>query len=603
MSQPNTSGLNQFVHRSGVPQYDGADEGKPQKRRSSKGKSADGYKVSKADVTQARVQANSQRARDGVNTQGSAPRTRSQARHDKAVYDDTDASNADLESASASIEPTKHTKVRQQHASTTMQDQGHRENDEIGSDLGEEDFHAHGENATGAAHRGQNGANPHPFAQHFMKGDSFPSTTSGRPSEVDPNDAPPKQPGHHPHSHVINVPVRGTTRARGSTTAPGLPGPQTTMPSQPGLGDPNLDGGDPWPKPSNTQPHSGFSYAPGPRLPQPQNLPHPQTMPRNPHNQHHVANQHVSIDHRQHPGMIYPAPVTQNQHHAVHEQAAINQRPGANYPATANPPGRGSYPPATLMPGEKQNDTRLSAKCNPQEPPQPPEGTGHDSEITDDAHNSTPPPEVKPIAMQNSRTTGYEQPSQHDLPPGSDHHFPGSADDNEMVEQHYGGPVERHTFEHYSEDAQVEDEPIDYNPEDLYKMSYAQLKAESFDTDPRKKIELPLDWQAKTLQEKLQMVMPFDGKTQAHFLEALNIDEWEEAGDWFLDRFGEVVRRLKESRRHKRKVASAFEEQIEQRSQAVSKKQKMTQGALDEMRESGGKVLQGTPKKSRKPKK
>ncbi|KAF2217959.1 hypothetical protein CERZMDRAFT_80595 [Cercospora zeae-maydis SCOH1-5] len=589
MSQAKTSGLKQFVHRGAVAQYDGPDDGKP-KRKSSKGKSAEELKVRNSDVTEARVQANSQKARDGV--QISAPRTRSQARHDRAVYDDTDASNADLESASASTQPTKHNNARQQHVSIAMQDPDHRENEAIGSDVGEDAVQVHGENAAGAARQGQNGGNPNAFAQHIIKGDSFPSTTSGRPSEVDLNEVISTQPGHHPRSHLVHAPTRGVTRAQGGVTARTFHQPQTTTPLQPVLGDPNLDGGNPWSKPSNTQPAVKFTFGPGPRLPQPQGVPHAHTSPLNPYNQPHATNQRVSF--------------TNNERRAANHQAQINhdQRPVANYQASVNAPVQGPHPPATILSAEKQNDTRLSAKRHPsQEPPQPPDETGHGSEITDDAHNLTPSPRLNPNAMQNSRRTRYEQPSQPDMPSGSDHQPPQSADENEMDDQHYGGDAEGGVAEHYPQDAQPEDEPIDHERNDLFQMSYSQLKAESFDIDPRKKLELPPEWQARTLHEKLQSVMPLDGETQAHFFENLSIDEWEDAGDWFLERFGDIVRRLKESRRHKRRVASAFEDKIEQRSEAVSKKQKLTQGALDEMRESGGKVLQRTPKKSRKPKK
>jgi hypothetical protein len=52
-------------------------------------------------------------------------------------------------------------------------------------------------------------------------------------------------------------------------------------------------------------------------------------------------------------------------------------------------------------------------------------------------------------------------------------------------------------------------------------------------------------------------------------------------------------------RREKRKAARAFEDEIEVRETAVSKKRALTNAAMIEMKTSGIAVLQGTPGKKR----
>jgi hypothetical protein len=144
------------------------------------------------------------------------------------------------------------------------------------------------------------------------------------------------------------------------------------------------------------------------------------------------------------------------------------------------------------------------------------------------------------------------------------------------------------------------EEPLDYDLEELYNKDYASLKGEPFDHSPHAQPfvihGLP---DTAILTDKLVRLNGAEPQTQASFFTSLNIDEWEEAGDWFLDRFGETIKRLKDVRREKRKAARAFEDEIEVRETAVSKKRVLTRAAMVEMKTSGAAVLQGTPGKKR----
>jgi hypothetical protein len=160
--------------------------------------------------------------------------------------------------------------------------------------------------------------------------------------------------------------------------------------------------------------------------------------------------------------------------------------------------------------------------------------------------------------------------------------------------------TEENTDEQQPEPQIANEEPLDYDLEELYNKDYASLKAEPFDHSPHAQpFVVPGLPNTAALIDKLVQLNGAEAQTQSHFFASLNIDEWEEAGDWFLDRFGETIKRLKDVRREKRKAARAFEDEIEVRETAVDKKRALTRVAMSDMKSSGAAVLQGTPGKKR----
>ena len=141
---------------------------------------------------------------------------------------------------------------------------------------------------------------------------------------------------------------------------------------------------------------------------------------------------------------------------------------------------------------------------------------------------------------------------------------------------------------------------LDYEAPELFAMEYQDLKTQPFDIDPNAgEFTLPTAQQDDSLVAKLSTVSSFPKSDQSHFFASLDLDEWEQAGEWFLDRFSEIFNKLKDARQEMRKAARAFETEVEQRHGAIGKKRKQIEDALGEMKESGGKVLQGTPKKAK----
>lgn len=144
---------------------------------------------------------------------------------------------------------------------------------------------------------------------------------------------------------------------------------------------------------------------------------------------------------------------------------------------------------------------------------------------------------------------------------------------------------------------------LDYSLPQLFDMSFQDLRSRPFDSDPNASpFALPDGQEAVSLEQKLHAAVSLPTSMQIELFGSLGFQQWEEAGDWFLERFGELAAEFKKARTAKRGVARAFEDEIAQRHDAVSKKRTLTESAMNAMKESGGKVLLSTPKKTKKTK-
>jgi len=138
----------------------------------------------------------------------------------------------------------------------------------------------------------------------------------------------------------------------------------------------------------------------------------------------------------------------------------------------------------------------------------------------------------------------------------------------------------------------------DYDHTTLFGMSYEQLRNESFDTDPRARPSvLSKEDLQKPLVERLELVQQNpDAVQQSEFFQSLPTTEWEDAGDWFLDRFQDIIRRTKEARQKKRKLAQEFEAEVEKRHEHVSKRQHQVQQAMEKMKSQGEGLVPRSPR-------
>jgi hypothetical protein len=124
-------------------------------------------------------------------------------------------------------------------------------------------------------------------------------------------------------------------------------------------------------------------------------------------------------------------------------------------------------------------------------------------------------------------------------------------------------------------------------------MDYNELKTEDFDTDPRRPDPvLSEDMLSKTLEERLRYVQKsLDAGDQAKFFRSLPTSEWEDAGDWFLHQFEGIIKRTRETRQEKRKLAREFEKEVEKRHRHVDKRSRQVDEAMQKMSAHGQGLL------------
>lgn len=178
----------------------------------------------------------------------------------------------------------------------------------------------------------------------------------------------------------------------------------------------------------------------------------------------------------------------------------------------------------------------------------------------------------------------YERGVEH-----QDQHF------NSFDHQHQHG-IEEPPEENHEQNTRSE-EVLDYKLEDLYAKDFDELQSEPFDGPLREDIHDTSSDHSKPLGERLAAVAKLDVRRQKELFSSLSLQQWEEAGDWFQECFSEVFGKLKAARKHRREIASEFEQRIAHRQQALTKKRKITDDALSEMKKSGSLVLESTPKK------
>jgi hypothetical protein len=136
----------------------------------------------------------------------------------------------------------------------------------------------------------------------------------------------------------------------------------------------------------------------------------------------------------------------------------------------------------------------------------------------------------------------------------------------------------------------------DYNDEILKGMKYSELKSENWEKDPNpKSFDLPVELQGPGigLGERIKYYADKKDDDLALFFEQLSASEWEQAGDWLIGKFGELMQQLKEKRQEKRALTEKFEAEIEAREKAVRSKSEHLDKKFNQMRASGEDVLRG----------
>ena len=157
---------------------------------------------------------------------------------------------------------------------------------------------------------------------------------------------------------------------------------------------------------------------------------------------------------------------------------------------------------------------------------------------------------------------------------------------------------------------------LDYPTEDLQHMDYVQdLQSESFDVFPSLNSlasthnlpdpSLPLKDRLRDIYHtptpSTHNTAPTHpssdkGARARAFFASLSIDQYEESGDLILDGFRDVMDRLRQARREKRKVARGMEELVAKREEWVRRKRGVLETEMGRLRGAGVAVVKPTDK-------
>lgn len=142
---------------------------------------------------------------------------------------------------------------------------------------------------------------------------------------------------------------------------------------------------------------------------------------------------------------------------------------------------------------------------------------------------------------------------------------------------------------------------IDYDENQLANMSYEVLAKETWDLEHHERENkqsdgLPIsenDLKARfegCLEEEVPESNTFP-PNQVEFFTKLSIEQWEQTGDLFLDKFADLMKRMKASRQNKRQLVAKFERRIEEREHLVRSKSGVVEMKLNTMKKGGESVL------------
>lgn len=138
----------------------------------------------------------------------------------------------------------------------------------------------------------------------------------------------------------------------------------------------------------------------------------------------------------------------------------------------------------------------------------------------------------------------------------------------------------------------------DYPPEILYQKSFSDLQSEPFDYTPAPTTtKVPATEREEPLpdtDDKVSFLLRLSEQDRASYLSNLSIDEWEDYGDQLVDQFSQMLSKMKDLRRARRKTMAVFEGEIKRRHELVEGQTLEMSRKLEDMRTGGAEVLRGS---------
>jgi len=135
---------------------------------------------------------------------------------------------------------------------------------------------------------------------------------------------------------------------------------------------------------------------------------------------------------------------------------------------------------------------------------------------------------------------------------------------------------------------------LDYDDAALHSMSYSDLRDQAFDYDPaRVAIQAATVPTGEGLEDKLAYFKDKDENSQHHFFTQVSVREWDACGDWFLEQFEGVVRKMRARRQAKREMVATFEAEISEREKTVRTKVELIDRTLGDLKKEGDMMMEG----------
>ncbi|MCJ1401626.1 hypothetical protein MMC11_004843 [Xylographa trunciseda] len=142
---------------------------------------------------------------------------------------------------------------------------------------------------------------------------------------------------------------------------------------------------------------------------------------------------------------------------------------------------------------------------------------------------------------------------------------------------------------------------LDYTEDELSKMSYEQLRTESFDSSPEDSVHMfpeeirsgPLIKQFEYIKDRKDLTGEQQSRMLHSFFSSLTLDQYEECGDLVLEVFSNILAKFKNTRQEKRKVARKYEEEVSQREETVSGGSLRVDNEMRRIRQAGNDLING----------
>lgn len=146
--------------------------------------------------------------------------------------------------------------------------------------------------------------------------------------------------------------------------------------------------------------------------------------------------------------------------------------------------------------------------------------------------------------------------------------------------------------QHHSRDRKRRQPSAEYDDNMLSSMTYKDLQDEPFDGGDARPNGLNGRELAAKLPSKLAQYRHLSDREQSQMFASLSMEDWETAGDWFVDQFTDTMQRLKQARRDKRRLIRDFENEAAVREEAVRLRSDTIDRQLAKMRQDGLRVVQ-----------